>query len=485
MPGRVSLLIALATLAGCAPPSLGPPQRIILVSMDTVRASEVNGYGGNSTPVLAEIARAGVLFSDAYASSTFTIPSHMSMFTGLHPLEHGVKDDKTGLAESVPTLAEALRRAGYRTQAFHEGGYVSSRYGFDRGFDAYDELPRVAVVREGLPQILEWMHAQDERPYFLFLHTYAAHNPYGGYDEYRALRPELDLPTRADLISALDEQQTTPLDRDTRAQLLLFNQLCDARADRLAGVELLLPPGFDETPEAEKYLEAIQWAYRRRIRGIDAAIGQLRDTLLELDQWQDTLLIVTSDHGEAFFEHGLSWHGDVPFNEVLRIPLILSYPRVLAHASRRVERSPVSHLDLLPTILGFAQIPHPRNAGTDLRHIMDAAGTATVHRPIFTVVQEVPFKPEAPAREVVIDGRYKLVESRTRLAEAPGLLFDLETDPGEERNLFEERPDVRARLLSSLETRRESQRTANPTLRDSPPLSPGDDEKLQALGYAR
>ena len=144
----------------------------------------------------------------------------------------------------------------------------------------------------------------------------------------------------------------------------------------------------------------------------------------------------------------------------------------------------MSHLDLLPTILGFAQIPQPRNGGTDLRLIIDAAETA-VSRPIFTVVQEVPFKPEAPVREVVIDGRYKLVESRTRFAEAPGLLFDLEADPGEERNLFEERQDLRARLLSSLETRRERQRTANPTLRDSPPLSPGDEEKLQALGYAR
>ena len=91
MAGRVSLLIALATLGGCAPASVvGPPHRIILISMDTVRASEVNGYGGNSTPVLEEIAEAGVLFSEAYASSTFTIPSHISMFTGLHPLEHGV-----------------------------------------------------------------------------------------------------------------------------------------------------------------------------------------------------------------------------------------------------------------------------------------------------------------------------------------------------------------------------------------------------------
>ena len=484
MPGLVSLLIALATLAGCAPPSGGPPQRIILVSMDTVRASEVNGYGGSSTPVLEEIAGAGVLFANAYASSTFTIPSHMSMFTGLHPLEHGVKNAETVLADSVSTLAEALRGAGYRTQAFHEGGYVSSRYGFDRGFEAYDELPRVAVVEEVLPRILEWLRAQDDRPYFLFLHTYAAHNPYGGYDEYRVLHPELGLRTREDLISILDNQQTTRIDRDTRVQLLLFNQLCDRRADRLGGVELLLPPGFDETPEADKYLDAIRWAYRRRIQRIDTAIGELRDTLLELDQWQDTLLIVTSDHGEAFFEHGLSWHGEVPFNEVLRIPLILSYPRALAHGSRRVEKSPVSHIDLLPTILGFAHVPHAQSGGSDLRRIIDAEATR-VDRPIFAVVQEVPFKPEAPAREVVIDGRYKLVESRTRFAEAPGLLFDLETDPGEERNLFDERPDLRARLLATLETRRERQQLAGPALRDSPPLSPAEQEKLHALGYVQ
>jgi hypothetical protein len=114
------------------------PGRIILFSMDTVRADRVSGYGtATTTPNLEEITAEGVRFVDFYAAASFTLPATMSIFTGLDALEHGVWNEAAVLAPDVPTLAELLRKAGYRTQAFHEGGYVDAEFGFDRGFDQY------------------------------------------------------------------------------------------------------------------------------------------------------------------------------------------------------------------------------------------------------------------------------------------------------------------------------------------------------------
>jgi len=172
------------------------PGRIILFSMDTVRADRVNCYGTTSTtPNIESIAQEGVRFTDFYAAASFTLPATMSIFTGLDAIEHGLWNEAAVLAPEVPTLAQLLRKAGYRTQAFHEGGYVDPEFGFDRGFDRYDAYPQRKVVEESLWSILDWMRSAGNEPYFLFLHTYAAHDPYGGFERYRREHPERGLPT--------------------------------------------------------------------------------------------------------------------------------------------------------------------------------------------------------------------------------------------------------------------------------------------------
>jgi hypothetical protein len=173
------------------------PGRIILLSMDTVRADAVDS--AELAPNLAAVAEQGVRFEAFYAASNYTIPSHMSIFTGLDPAEHGVTLAHARLSPSVPTLAELLGEAGYRTRGFHEGGFIEARFGFARGFEVYRRYPRVEVVREALPAVLEWMGDRGSEPYFLFLHTYAAHFPYGGFDRYRREHPERGLPTDATL----------------------------------------------------------------------------------------------------------------------------------------------------------------------------------------------------------------------------------------------------------------------------------------------
>ncbi|MFP8874843.1 MAG: sulfatase-like hydrolase/transferase, partial [Myxococcota bacterium] len=201
----LALLALLGWVMGCGEGTVSTdglrPGRIILVSMDTVRADHVSGYGvRETTPTLAEIAAEGVLLQSFYAASSYTLPSHMSIFTGLDPGEHGVLRDEAELNPGVPTLPEILEKAGYETAAFHEGGYVSPRYGFARGFGSYRELPRLAAVEGALPDILSWLRSHRAQPYFLFIHTYAAHYPYGGWDRYREAAGEgRDLPDRAEI----------------------------------------------------------------------------------------------------------------------------------------------------------------------------------------------------------------------------------------------------------------------------------------------
>ena len=484
---RLGLLLLLGSCADSPAPPSAPraerPERILLVSMDTVRADALDEPSPERQPHLLALAREGVRFSRFYAASTYTIPSHMSMFTGLDPEEHGITDGTRELTEDVPTLASHLRAAGYRTQAFHEGGYVGARYGFDRGFDAYEELERVSLVEEELERVVTWIRDHADEPWFLFLHTFAAHNPYGGYERYRATVPARGLVPVAELLeqdaAALRGEE---LEEEMHTQLLVYNQLCEARGARAESARKTLGPEFTLTPHFRQDLKAIRVNYGARISRIDAALGRLRAELEELGQWEDTLLVVTSDHGEAFFEHGVSWHGYIPFDEVLRVPLFVSYPRWIGAQGGRVIDQLTWHLDLYPTLLSLAGIDAGGvAAGVDLSDLLRGDTTDLADRALYPLVQEVPTRrPRAP-RRVGLRGTHKFVESAGDLE----LLFDLSVDPNETRNLAQGEPAACEAWRAELETYRSGLQSRYRPREE--PLEALDDEALDALramGYA-
>jgi arylsulfatase A-like enzyme len=494
---RISALAALLVI-GCSGESSVPrPPRVILISMDTVRADRVSGYGSaDTTPRLAAIAREGVLFRDSYGASTYTIPSTMSIFTGLDPLEHGLDSNSTRLSPDVPLLAELLQEAGYRTQAFQEGGYVDARFGFDRGFEEYRELPRIATVDEALPEVLAWMREQADQPYFLFLHTYAAHFPYGGMERYREAHPERGLPG-PDELGAPREVVHETWREEREAQR--FHALCNYFAERreeCIGNHTRLMEDFPETEYFELDVAQIRTSYDERIARIDAAIGGIQTTLVELGQWEDTLLVVVSDHGEAFFEHGLERHDYVPFNECLRVPLVISYPRRLRDRPGHLVEGLTWHLDIMPTILGLTGIPAPpHRQGRDLTAVLLGRAEIEAERAIFPAVQRPAFQPPLPLRRIAMQGSEKWVQGHIHFGDREGFLFDLAEDPGERRNLRSER---RARFddLGSLARAYEKslrlhspvdQRTGLPVNADAtdlpPELTEEGWEKLRSLGY--
>ncbi|MEE2678109.1 MAG: sulfatase [Myxococcota bacterium] len=433
------------------------PARIVLLSVDTARDDRIDA---ETAPAIARLAAEGARAERFYAASNYTLPSHMSIFTGLDPQEHGVTRDAARLAPGVPTLAELLAASGYRTRAFHEGAYVEARFGFARGFEAYRRHPHVDVVRDALPDVLDWIRDQDDAPWFLFLHTYAAHFPYGGFARYRSEAPERALPPDG-VIDDLRRRypgerlygpaRRDALPADERYLCSLYNQLAEAHGTLLPCGSDVLDEAFRAAPEAEGDLAAIVRSYDARIGEVDEAVARIRETLESLGQWEDTLFVITADHGESFYEHGLPKHEYVPFDEVLRVPLVISWPEFFGERGGVLVAGPAWHLDLLPTLLSLAGISPPEGlAGKDLSPVLAGEAALPADRSVFPAILRPAHKEQRPLRRVAIQGDSKRIEGHAVFGDEAGFLFDLAADPGERHNLRTLRPGEVAALDAAI-----------------------------------
>ncbi len=342
--GRIIFIfcIFLAVFIGC---SKHVP--VILISLDTLRPDHLScyGYKRKTSPCLDEFARINaVLFESAYAQAPYTLPSHMSMLTGLYPEAHGVlspavDDPDTGeprtatLAPSVRTLAQMLRDTGYFTSAFTDGGLVSACYGFDNGFSEYrDERAEEGSCngfRRFGPDLHAWIREHAKERFFLFIHTFDTHGPY---------KPPQPFSTR----------------------------FCDQAPGRgLPEIDLSIPSFLNHHhyQELDRFdsLQEVVDAYDGCIAYADSELGKLFSLLDELGIFDEALVIVTSDHGEAFMENGLTiGHGVFLFNEEVRIPLLIKFPGA-RHAGKSVGHV-VESVDIVPTVLSCLGIPvHEKN----------------------------------------------------------------------------------------------------------------------------
>lgn len=437
-----------------AAPAKPRPRRIILISLDTVGARNVAGYADDGpTPNLAKIAKDGVRFDRFYAASTYTLPSHMSMLTGLDPIEHGIVNLPSRLSPDVPTLASELGKAGYLTRAVVEGGFVRESHGFDQGFAEFERLrQQKSLAKTSIWNVLDWMRAKQDTPYFLFLHTYVAHDPYAGFDEFRDAHPELDLPTNdeiAELKKKHNRERRYPAPRELPAELRhmcsFYNLNSPAEGDWLGCGDRTLKNDFLESVHFEAYRDGLIAAHREGIRLGDRMVGQIRDALIESGLYEDTLLIVTSDHGEGMFEHAIHGHDYVPFDEVVRVPMFLAYPRRIPGG--RVVEGLTWHLDLYPTILSLAGVPYDEGLlGDDLTPVLTQGERIPEDRAIHPVLLRPPKRAHMPMRRMTFKGDFKFIEGSRHYGDAEGLLFDIARAPDESENLREAKPQVFAEL---------------------------------------
>lgn len=419
------------------------PRTIVLVSVDTLRADRLGLYGFDAptSPVLDRFADEAVVFDGAVAQTGWTLPSHVSMLTGLSPEAHGVTGQMdhvldvldVGFDPSIPTLASALRQAGYSTHAIVSAPYLEPAFGFGRGFDSYDVSTISSHLRAdsdvAAPRVErlagELLGRSGRRPLFLFLHFWDPHYDY--------------IPAQEDLSAVHPELGAKRLDY---AQTHLFAWQGDPawhHLGRAAGPQSPLSAFYRKVrsllphyPRIQGFVRVQSELYDGEIRGVDRHFGSLLRNLARLKRG-DAIVAVTSDHGESFMEHGTLCHGgDNIHAEGLIVPLLLRAPGRLRPGRRAAAAMTV---DVPATILDLAGLEGLRGAqGRSL--LRPAAGERMVvgHDGEFTRVRAA----LGPHR-LLVWGAFKEDQ-----------LFDVSRDPGELVDLGEAMPDRRAELRRAL-----------------------------------
>ena len=450
-----SWLAALAiSIAGCSGGSPAPPRVLVLISIDTLRADHLGCYGNRivQTPHMDRLAAEGVVFDNHVSSCPTTLNSHTSLMTGTYGHTHGAARNGFVVREGNTMLAEALRDSGYATAGFAGAFPLHTRFGFSQGFDHYDAAVKSRSGDQVNDRVLRWLDGQDAERLFLFVHYWAAHYPY-------TPPPPYDRMYRRDALGI----------RGTMGDI---ERVRDALASDL--------------PEAGRQSDALRAAYAGGVTFVDAHVGALLDGLRARGIYDEALILLTSDHGEAMDEHDEYWdHGRTTYASSTHVPLIVKLPggRLAGTRSSLVA----SNVDVMPTILELTGVsPPPAVEGASFASVFDGGPTEPRPPAFSEATKPHPATVEPGAwtnrrnDKAVRSGDWKLIH-RPRTGETE--LFDLGTDPGETRDLLR-RPTRAARqrarkLLTALRTW--SERAGAAARRDA---SDESLETLRALGYA-
>lgn len=401
---------------------------IFIILIDTLRPDHLGiyGYQRDTSPNIDRIARAGTVFERMYSVSPWTNPSVATLFTGLYPRALFEPAPKGAIYHQimptgVPTLARILGDAGYRTTAISDHAAISSHRGFTRDFQDQIKLFQGELVYKTEPaapekvvDALRRTRAPAGQPQFTYVHLIQPHWPYAPPPHYH----ELFGPG------------SSAHDRDRR----------------------------DENINA----------YDAEIRYADDCVAAIESALRTSGRWSTTWLIVMSDHGEGFWEHGLYDHANSFYDELLRVPLILHPPEGHEQLPARVGTR-LSTIDLMPTVLDMAGMEQPSQLpGRSLLR-----KSAARPRPLFSEAAAL----LGPKQASIIRGPFKLIDAP--VAE----LYDLDSDPGEQRPIAG-RNKLRQLLHRQLERHRDHNRRQRRDLpRTDARLDPETEERLRALGY--
>jgi arylsulfatase A-like enzyme len=421
---------------------------IVLITLDTTRADRIGvyGYSGETTPNLDRFAERALVYSRAYSTATWTYPAHVSLFTGKFPTSHGARYDAAGtllltnvvpgpprlkqyrvrgLAPGERTLARILSEAGYRTGAVVAGPWLKRIMGLHDGFDSYDDENIRSMNGRIAPEVtdrgLAWIRANSDRPFFLFLNYFDPHGP--------RKAPE--------------------------------------------GFERELPSDVPGPPRSDS-----SRAYDAEVRFMDHHIGRLFDGLRALGRYDDTWIVVTSDHGELLGEHGRTGHGNALDEVLVRIPLIVKSPDADAPTGR--SDMPAQQLDVFATILDRLGIEPPRG--------IQGQPLGRVSHPVIAELVQLDFMKGAARRsggtwrghqKAYYDGRYKFVWSSLGRHQ----LFDVFADPYELEDRIEVEREVAAMMQRRLEEYLATLPEPASEIREIRTVDPETEEALRELGY--
>jgi arylsulfatase A-like enzyme len=514
-----SVAISAGLLGGCSPKSAAPnaalkstpaEPNVLLIVWDTVRADRLGcyGYGSPTTTHLDRFAASATLYENAVSPGMWTVPTHASLFTGLPVSTHGAVFGHKWLDDEFDTLAEIFRQAEYDTYCFSANPHVSDEDNLTQGFDRQDfawtdpwverihqtmrpklhpqdrstdrfrrindarppgsaqiDIPRSESKDAGLvinDAFLSWVDDRaSKKPFFAFLNYMEAHYP---------RLPSMD--ARRKLMT-----------QDRIDQTLAIDQSSDRLIAYMFGLEAL-------TPEE---LQAVNDVYDASLIDLDAITNDLFQKLTERGLLNDTIVVLTSDHGENLGDHGMMMHRYCLYNSLTRVPLLIRYPPHVPAA--RIAR-PISTADVFPTIIDLAGLEIAKNTGAstsllgrdlsgpdDLPVISELVAPATRFMDRF-VKRHANFNPAPWLRTYrsIEMTPYRFIWASDQRHE----LFDLRTDPNETKNLYAGLPERAAELQAKLNAWHESVEKYNPRSHAAPNRkTPTEEstERLKALGY--
>ncbi|KAA3610875.1 MAG: hypothetical protein DWQ01_08175 [Planctomycetota bacterium] len=366
----------------------GKSYNVLLISIDSLRADRLGLYGHRAeyvdTPVspnLDSLAAEGVAFDNAWSTTSWTLPAHMAMLTGLTDGSHGVIQDDFRLDPLRQTLAAQFQQAGYQTAGYFSGPYLDPRHGFDRGFEEY---------RSGM------MSNQEVDQHLKRLQAYRAQNNLPGLDKAQ-VQAFLDRKSHWDITSPrINRHGLGFLERNGgKEPFFLFLHYFDVHYDHIPetaeeGLEKAFDPEYRGNFPAENWYfsEQVRDAKGRRLIGerdlhhilanydaeihwVDRHIGQILDKLKEMELYENTIICITSDHGDEFFDRGSIGHRSHLHHELLKIPLVLRVPDGLTPPGKRIAELAKIY-DIGPTLLDYAGVdPLPHAEGRSLRSLID------------------------------------------------------------------------------------------------------------------
>lgn len=452
-------------------PAASPDARsLLLVTFDTTRADFVGAYGNplGLTPNVDALAERGVLFEDAYAPVPQTLPSHASLMTGLMPRQHRALENTYRLDDAYETLAEAAVERGYQTAGFVGALVLAEDTGIHQGFDVYDTPagewnvdkkghPPQRSAKQVTEAALSWLARRDRsRPFFMWVHYYDPHGDAQAPDTGRHIG---FLPPQRHLAA---------VDRPAVREYIV------SRGEELSGASL-----------EPRVLRSFWQAYAAEIRFTDEQFGRLVSALEEDGALEQTVIALTSDHGEGLYEHDVKGHGVEVWQEQHQIPMVLAVPDGALGGTR--VRGPALLSDLRGTLerLCFGEVS---TAGEDPQSVdlwaAAKSGRGLPARPVF--LERPHFdKERAEWRGVpygvlnaVIQGDAKLISG----PEARVELYDLAGDPAELRDLAAADPELRAKLEALLEEWRATYTSEEPG-EGAQPLDCDKIRNLIELGY--
>lgn len=426
---------------------------VILIVVDTLSSRYLGCYNQTqkNSPVIDRLAKEGALFVQSFSVAPWTKPSLASIFTGVMPSEHGITAAGDRLAEDRKLLGEMLKERGFRTAGFASHVYLSQRFGLAQGLDFYKQVNKSKRIHSAITSAqvsdlaIEWMKEKSDRPFFLFLHYFDPHFNYIHHKD--------------------------------------FNFTSDYKGPLSESISMV------ELTKRTKHLKAadvefLKNLYREEIAFTDHHIGRVIEAVKALGAAKNTLVVLTADHGEEFMEHGSFNHTKTLYDELLSVPLIFYLPGTI---EPRQVKHPVTQLDIVPTLLSLSKRPESAAGWSGISLAPALFGQEIPSdRDLFHEVSYSSVKNRKNVEHDIIgirSGRYKLLHDRNRKRTS---LYDLKSDPLEQRDLSKSEPKIAEDLLARLKPLEEhhaAQREELEKAAPGPDLPSEEIKKLETLGY--